>query len=244
MSISTCTNDFASWSHVDQVYLKRQFLLGEEIDKLSCLYKRHSNKIREELLRQGLIDNFVSPHIRFEKHQTRSVTRKDKETIYYEEDDGSDSDYVPSRTSSDTETDDSDYFDSEGDSDEDDIDEPSTLSNLTRTNLIIRRKPLKDFIVDESDEETDEESIDSVSEYVPSENSESDDETSIDESSSEVSEEESVASCESENDTKIPENKIIQREYDFYDLNRQFELIHASISRFISIFEHLFIYEG
>jgi hypothetical protein len=241
MSISTCTNDFASWSRFDQVQLKTQFLLGEEIDKLSCLYKRHSNKIRDELLRQGLIDNFVSPHIRFEKHQTRSVTRKDKETIYYEEDDGSDSDYVPSRTSSDTETDDSDYFDSEGDSD-DDIDESSTLSNFTRTNLIIRRKPLKDFIVDETDEESDEESIGSVSEYVPSEHSEeSDDE---DETSSEVSEEESVASCETDNDTEIPENKIIHREYDFYDLKRQFELIHASISHFISIFEHLFIYEG
>jgi len=83
--ISSCVNDFEPWSLNEQVDLKIDYTNRLSIDELSQKYKRHSNVILLELIRQGLVDeesplNTSKRHIRFDYDQY--IDLSDSEDMY------------------------------------------------------------------------------------------------------------------------------------------------------------------
>ena len=83
--ISTCVNDFEPWSENEQIDLKIDYLNGNSIDCISQKYKRHSNVVLLELIRQRLVDeesplNTSKRHIRFDYDQYIDIS--DNEDMY------------------------------------------------------------------------------------------------------------------------------------------------------------------
>ena len=83
--ISSCINDFQPWSENEQLDLKIDYTNGISIDNLSQKYKRHSNVVLLELIRQRLLDeesplNTSKRHTRFDYDQY--IDLSDSEDMY------------------------------------------------------------------------------------------------------------------------------------------------------------------
>jgi hypothetical protein len=83
--ISSCVNDFQPWSLNEQVDLKIDYANRLSIDELSQKYKRHSNVVLLELIRQRLVheespENTTKRHTRFDYDQY--IDLSDSEDTY------------------------------------------------------------------------------------------------------------------------------------------------------------------
>lgn len=109
--ISTGTKDFDEWTQKEQVFVRDQFLNGDGLDKIGKNCHRHAKNVCIELIRQGLIQENTSSHIRFETPYNLRYARKvDTDTS---------SEYTPSENLSDDSDSDASEIESEIDYDSD-----------------------------------------------------------------------------------------------------------------------------